>query len=41
MAELRTIIGVLGLVGFVDGYDLAVTRSLLVLAKEPLHGSKP
>ena len=31
------IIGVLGLVGFVDGYDLAVTGSLLVLAKEPLH----
>ena len=31
------VIGVLGLVGFVDGYDLAVTGSLLVLAKEPLH----
>jgi MFS family permease len=31
------IIGVLGLVGFVDGYDLAVTGSLLVLAKRPLH----
>jgi hypothetical protein len=31
------IIGVLGLVGFVDGYDLAVTGSLLALAKEPLH----
>ncbi len=31
------IIGVLGLVGFVDGYDLAVTGSLLVLAKQPLH----
>jgi hypothetical protein len=31
------LIGVLGLVGFVDGYDLAVTGSLLVLAKKPLH----
>ena len=31
------VIAVLGLVGFVDGYDLAVTGSLLVLAKEPLH----
>jgi MFS family permease len=31
------VIGVLGLVGFVDGYDLAVTGSLLVLAKQPLH----
>ena len=31
------VIGVLGLVGFVDGYDLAVTGSLLVLAKRPLH----
>jgi MFS transporter, putative metabolite:H+ symporter len=31
------IIAVLGLVGFVDGYDLAVTGSLLVLAKQPLH----
>src|SRR5579863_4120849 len=27
----------LGLVGFVDGYDLALTGSLLVLAKTPLH----
>jgi MFS family permease len=31
------VIAVLGLVGFVDGYDLAVTGSLLVLAKQPLH----
>ena len=31
------VILVLGLVGFTDGYDLALTGSLLVLAKEPLH----
>jgi MFS family permease len=31
------IILVLGAVGFVDGYDLALGGSLLVLAKEPLH----
>ncbi|HEY3912629.1 MAG TPA: MFS transporter [Stellaceae bacterium] len=31
------IIGVLGLVGFIDGYDLVMTGSLLVLAKRPLH----
>jgi MFS family permease len=31
------ILGVLGLVGFIDGYDLAMTGSLLVLAKHPLH----
>jgi putative MFS transporter len=31
------IILVLGLVALVDGYDLAMTGSLLVLAKEPLH----
>ena len=31
------IILVLGLVGLVDGYDLALTGSLLVLAREPLH----
>jgi MFS transporter, putative metabolite:H+ symporter len=31
------IIAVLGFVGFVEGYDLAMTGSLLVLAKEPLH----
>jgi MFS transporter, putative metabolite:H+ symporter len=31
------IIAVLGLVGFVDGYDLVLTGSLLVLAKGPLH----
>jgi len=31
------IIVVLGLVAFVDGYDLAMTGSLIVLAKEPLH----
>jgi MFS transporter, putative metabolite:H+ symporter len=28
---------VLGLVGFIDGYDLVMTGSLLVLAKKPLH----
>src|SRR3974377_1174507 len=28
---------VLGAVGFVEGYDLALGGSLLVLAKEPLH----
>ncbi len=31
------IILVLGTVGFVEGYDLALGGSLLVLAKEPLH----
>ena len=31
------IILVLGFVGFVEGYDLALTGSLLVLAKAPLH----
>jgi putative MFS transporter len=31
------VILVLGLVGFTDGYDLALTGSLLLLAKEPLH----
>jgi MFS family permease len=31
------IILVLGFVGFVEGYDLALTGSLLVLAKGPLH----
>jgi hypothetical protein len=31
------IIAVLALVGFVEGYDLAITGSLLVLAKQPLH----
>ena len=31
------IILVLGVVGFVEGYDVALTGSLLVLAKEPLH----
>ncbi|MGH7047834.1 MAG: MFS transporter [Stellaceae bacterium] len=30
------IIAVLGLVGFVEGYDLSITGSLLVLAKHPL-----
>jgi hypothetical protein len=29
------IIAVLGFVGFVEGYDLAMTGSLLVLAKKP------
>jgi MFS family permease len=28
---------VLGFVGFVEGYDLSITGSLLVLAKQPLH----
>jgi MFS family permease len=32
-----TVILVLGAVGFVEGYDLALGGSLLVLAKEPLH----
>jgi MFS family permease len=31
------VILVLGLVGFVEGYDLALTGTLLVLAKAPLH----
>jgi MFS family permease len=31
------LIVVLGTVGFVEGYDLALGGSLLVLAKEPLH----
>ena len=31
------IVAVLGLVGFVDGYDLVMTGSLLLLAKGPLH----
>jgi MFS family permease len=31
------IVLVLGVVGFVEGYDLALSGSLLVLAKEPLH----
>ena len=31
------VIAVLALVGFVDGYDLVMTGSLLVLAKAPLH----
>ena len=31
------IIAVLALVGFVEGYDLSLTSSLLVLAKAPLH----
>jgi hypothetical protein len=32
---------VLGAVGFVEGYDLALGGSLLVLAKEPLHLTRP
>ncbi|HEY3912628.1 MAG TPA: MFS transporter [Stellaceae bacterium] len=32
-----SIIAVLALVGFVEGYDLVMTGSLLVLAKTPLH----
>jgi len=35
------LIAVLALVGFVDGYDLVMTGSLLVLAKEPLHLTEP
>jgi MFS transporter, putative metabolite:H+ symporter len=35
------IIMVLGLVGFVDGYDLVMTGSLLLLAKAPLHMTEP
>jgi MFS family permease len=31
------LIAVLGLVGFIEGYDLVMTGSLLVLAKAPLH----
>ncbi len=31
------IIAVLGLVGFIEGYDLVMTGSLLLLAKAPLH----
>ena len=31
------LIAVLSLVGFVDGYDLVMTGSLLVLAKQPLQ----
>lgn len=31
------VIAVLSLVGFIEGYDLAVTGSLIVLAKGPLH----
>jgi MFS family permease len=31
------IIFILGLVGFIEGYDLVMTGSLLVLAKAPLH----
>src|SRR5277367_1238829 len=31
------VIGVLALVGFIEGYDLVITGSLLVLAKGPLH----
>jgi MFS family permease len=32
-----SIIAVLALVGFIEGYDLVITGSLLVLAKQPLH----
>jgi putative MFS transporter len=35
------IIAVLALVGFIEGYDLVMTGSLLVLAKEPLHLTSP
>ena len=32
-----TILAVLAFIGFVEGYDLSITASLLVLAKQPLH----
>jgi hypothetical protein len=35
------IISVLALVGFIEGYDLVMTGSLLVLAKEPLNLTGP
>ena len=35
------IIAVLALVGFIEGYDLVMTGSLLVLAKEPLNLTAP
>src|SRR5579863_5726542 len=35
------IIAVLALVGFIEGYDLVITGSLLVLAKAPLHLTGP
>src|SRR5277367_3094207 len=35
------IIAVLALVGFIEGYDLVMTGSLLVLAKGPLHLTGP
>src|SRR5579862_3258822 len=35
------IIAVLALVGFIEGYDLVMTGSLLVLAKAPLHLAGP
>jgi len=35
------IIAVLALVGFIEGYDLVMTGSLLVLAKTPLHLTGP
>jgi MFS family permease len=38
-ADHMMVIAVFGLVGFVDGYDLVMTGSLLVLAKGPLHMS--
>ena len=31
------VLAVLGFIGFVEGYDLSITASLLVLAKQPLH----
>src|SRR5258708_25093621 len=36
-----SIIAVLALVGFIEGYDLVMTRSLLVLAQEPLQLTDP
>src|SRR6201987_5321168 len=35
------ILTVLAVVGFVEGYDLSLTSSLLVLAKAPLHLTEP
>ena len=36
-AHHAMVIAVLALVGFVEGYDLAITGLLLVMAKAPLH----
>jgi hypothetical protein len=36
-AHHAMVIAALALVGFVEGYDLAITGLLLVMAKTPLH----